>query len=111
MITLYLGRTCPQDSQLLKGEVDMPTDNKHDTIASYAIGAPWPGMPNEICFYCFGSPIFSGTLRDAERTLEKIQNQALIDRRLEELRTGRMNTTHPAPEDYQIYQLVPIKAA
>lgn len=85
----------------------MPSSKKHDKIASYVIGAPWPKQPNEICVYMVhGTDVFSGTLRQAESTLSYVK--AMVEH---ESKTRERYDWQPRAEDYQIYQLVPIKLA
>lgn len=91
----------------------MPRDNKRDTIASYSIGAPWPSMPDHICTYALhSSVVFSGTLKEAEKTLKYIKERVAAEREFAaKYGPNRSWDGYPNPEDYQIYQLVPINSA
>lgn len=92
-----------QDFQSLKESLIMPRA-KHDKIASDVIAAPWPTASDELCVYMIhGTDVFSGTLDQAKKSLEYVQAITRVEK--------DRAPWHPKPEDYQIYQLVPINSA
>lgn len=91
----------------------MPRDYKRDKIASYVVGAPWPGLSDNICTYALhGSVVFNGTLEEANKTLSYVKERIISERKFaEKYGQERSWDMYPKPEDYQIYQLVPINSA
>ena len=70
--------------------------------ANYIIGAPWPGKEGQISDYNYWGVVHFGTMEEAVQLLEVVKDRIL--------RTDdRKYDWQPKAEDFQIYQVVPIK--
>jgi hypothetical protein len=70
--------------------------------ANYVIGAPWPGKEGQIADYNYWGTVHFGTMEEAVQLLEVIKDRILRTH-------DRKYDWQPKAEDYQIYQVVPIK--
>lgn len=68
--------------------------------ANYVIGAPWPNGKGSICTYNIFGEVHFGTMSEAEDALIYVKRQISKDDRRD---------YQPKAEDFQIYQVVPIK--
>ena len=72
--------------------------------ANYVIGAPWPKGGGSICDYNYWGVVHFGTMEEAEVLLKQIQQRIARDEEDE-----KRYSFQPTSEDFQIYQVVPIK--
>jgi hypothetical protein len=68
--------------------------------ANYVIAAPWPDSDGALCTYNIFGEVHFGTMKEAYDLLGVIQEKIARDDR---------HSYEPKAEDFQIYQVVPIK--